>query len=426
MEVIYVNIELILLLILGIFSLWIKNRVFNLKLIKFTFIGFLIINPLQLLLNTTFSTLLINFILIFFSELIVVQNLISIIIKPNLDRLFQGSFVMITTSLIGIIFAVNVLIIAGWFASLLFFILINYFTSGESKVFNEYLPITISFSTSIIVFFIFSLFFIIFTSNYFFIGLNTGFEIYLIILIFTVGTFGGIFPFNLLLDKFFKDSDFQTLNIYMIIQYSLLFFFIHSLFLLDTYLFQFGLIFLIISILGLLNSFYSMHNELFFNFGRRTISLRKLLGTLFIMDFNNVIFLSSLLFFTNLSLVNTFLNYIFFAFLAKFVLIVPLQYKLKGVDTDDLNKIGNLYQEERFLGVSALFSGLITAFPSSFLSFYIILNSLFSYEIQSNIIILSVVIIILVIHSVYVLTNIIGITSISIKVNFNKEIMKVD
>jgi len=426
MEEIYVNVELLVLIILAILILGIKNRTFSLKLIKIVFIAFLFINPLQLLLVSASSTLLTDITLIVFSEVIVIQNLISIIIKPNHNRFFQISLVMITTCLIGIMFAVNILIITGWFACLLLFVLITFFASGEPKVFEEYRPIIISFSIGIIVFFVFSLLLTILTGNVLLMGENTGSEIYMIILLFTVGILGGIFPFNLLLNKFLRDSDFQTLNLYMIMQYSLLFFLIRSLFLIDSYIPQFGIVLLLIAILGLSVSIFNIYNKLFFNFGRNPISIRRLLGTIFILDFNSILLLASLLFFTDLPMMDTFLNYIFFTFLAKFMLVVPLQYKMKRVNTDNLNKLSNLFQEERFLGVSALFSGLITAFPSTILSYFIILNSLLSYEIRSNVIIFSIVIIVLVIHSFYVLTNIIGNTSISIKINFNKEFRKTD
>jgi hypothetical protein len=419
MEEIYINIELIALLIVATLSLWIKSRAFNLKLIKMVFIAFLIINPLQLLLNLKSHSLLIDVVLIFFSEIIVIHNLISIIIKPNLDRLFQNSFVMIATSLIGIIFAENVLIIAGWLACLAFFILINFFVSGDPKEFNDYLPFIISISTGIAGIFIVSLFFSLLTSNVSIIGLNAGFGIYVIILLFAIGTLAGVFPFNLLLNKFFKDSDFQTLSLYMITLYSLLFFLIRSFFLTGPFSPLIGLIFLIISIIGLIVTSFNIFNELFINFGRTKISLRKTLGCLFILDFNSVLLMASLFFFIDLTFNSIILNYIFFVFLAKFLLMVPLQFKIKKVDTDSLNKVHNLFQEDRFLGISALISGLIVSFPISIISFYIILNPLFSFQIQSNIIIFTSLIIILVVHAFYVLTNIIGLSSISIKINFN-------
>jgi hypothetical protein len=420
MEEIYINIELIALLIVATLSLWIKSRAFNLKLIKIVFIAFLIINPLQLLLNLKSSTLLIDVVLIFFSEIIVVHNLISVIIKPNLDRLFQNSFVMITTSLIGIIFAENVLIIAGWLACLAFFILINFFVSGDLKEFNDYFPFIISISTGIVGVFIVSLFFSIFTSNISIIGLDAGFGIYIIILLFAIGTLGGVFPFNLLFNKFFKDSDFQTLSLYMITLYSLLFFLIHSLLLTEPFSPQIGLIFLIIAIIGLIVTSFNIFNELFFNFGRTTISLRKVLGFLFILDFNNVLLIASMFFFIDLTFNSIILSYIFFTFLTKFLLIVPLQFKINRSDTDNLNKVDNLFQEDRILGMSALISGLIASFPTSVLSFFIILNPLFLFQVQSNIIIFSNLIIILVVDAFYVLTNIIGLSSISIKINFKK------
>ena len=425
MEEIYVNIELLALIILAMLTLVIKNCTFNLKLIKIVFIAFLFINPFQLFLNSVSITLLTDTAIIVFSEAIVIQNLISIIIKPNYSHFFQNSLVMITTCLIGIIFSVNVMVIIGWLGCLLLFILINFFTSGESKVFKEYFFIIILFSLGIVVFFIFSLILTLLTSNALLLGQNAGSEISVIILFFTIGAFGGIFPFSHL-DKFFKDSDFQTLSLFMIMQYSLLFFLIRSIFLNTTVVPQLGLLFLIVGIIGLSISIFNIYNELFFNFGRKPISLRKLLGALFILDFNSVILLTSLLFFSEFPLILPFLNYIFTTFLAKFVLIVPLQYKLKKRDTDDLNKLGKLFYEKRFLGVFASFSGLIAAFPSSFLSFFIILNSLLSFEIQSMVIIFSMVLIIMVIQALYVLANIIGITSIVIKINFNKEIIEID
>jgi hypothetical protein len=108
------------------------------------------------------------------------------------------------------------------------------------------------------------------------------------------------------------------------------------------------------------------------------------------------------------------------------VLMVQLQYKMKKATSDDLNKIGNLFHEKRFLGVSASFSGFITAFPSSFLSLSIILDSLFSYEIQTSVINYYMVIIIMIIQVIYVATAIIATTSIAIKINFNKKIAKRD
>jgi len=427
MEEIYINIELLALIILAILILGIKNRTFNLKLIKIVFIVILLINPLQLFFNSASSTPLTDIALIVFSEVILMQNLISIIIKPNHNPVFQNSLVMITTCLIGIIFAVNFLIITGWLAGLLLFILMNYFASGEPKVFKEYIPIIISFTVGIIAFFIFSLFLTILTGgNVLLNGEKVGFEIYVIILLFTIGTFGGIFPFNLLLNKFFKDSNFQTLNIYMIVQYSLLFFLIRSIFLNITLILQFGLVFLIVGIIGLSILIYNIYNELFFNYGRKPVSLRNLLGTLFILDFNCVILLTSLLFFSEVPLILTFLNYIFFTFLAKFVIMVPLQYKMKKLNSNNLNKLGNIFYEKRFLGVFASLSGFITAFPSSFLSFFIILNSLLSQAIQSSVVLFSMVIMIMIAQVFYVITTIVGITSISIKINFNKGNVKID
>lgn len=423
MEMNYLNFELLGLLIIGLLSLSLKKQEINQKLTKIAFLAFLITNPLQIVFIFESPNFLFEIALIIASEVIVGYNLVSIIIKSNLSQHFNNSIIIITSSLIGIVTSLNLLVMVGWLACLLYFLLINFFNSGETKKFDEYKLFIIPCSIAIVALLSFSIFFVFIegsTDLFYLLTIKPEYSsISLIILLFVYGTFGGIFPFNLILHRFYRDSDFQTSVIYMIIPYALLFSLFRLIFLIDMLLFQFGVIFLLLSIFGLISSIYKILDDFFFKLGRKVVSLRKVLGDLFIIDFNNLLLLASLFFIAEGTSVNLFSIYIFISFLSKFMLIIPIQYKMKRVNTDDLNKIGNLYREDQFLGIVALISGLISAFPLSYLSFNLILDRLISLENQLDSMLASIIITILVVHSIYILINIIMTASISIKINFH-------
>ena len=426
MEMNYLNFELLGLLIIGILSLRIKNREFNHNLIKIVFLVLLVINPFQLFFLIESPNFLLMIAIVITSEIIITHNLALIIIKPNHDQLFQSTILIITSSLIGIASSSNLLVLVGWFACLIYFFMINYFTSGEPKEFDDYLRIIISFSIGIVVLLISSiiLLFSMDSANLNgFVALNSQLSfIILVLLLLGFGILGGIFPFNLFFSRFHADSDFKSLSIYMIIQYTSLFSLFRLFSMIDKFLLQFGLILLLLGALGSIISIYKTLNDFFFNFGSKKSSLRNVLGNSFILDFNNLLLLSSLFFISDISSFSLFLLLIFFIFLAKFLLIVPIYYRMREFDTDDLNKIGNLFQQDRFLGIISLISGLIIAFPSSALSFNLILNALSSPIVQFNSILFVIVIVILIIYSIYILANIMIHSSISIKINFNLKI----
>ena len=150
MDINYLNFELLGLFVVGILSLRIKNREFNQKLIKIVFLIALITIPFQLFFSMESLNMVLEIATIITSEIIIVHNFILIIMKPNLNHLFQNSIIIITSSLIGIISSSNLLVMVGWFTCLIYFILINFFTTGESKKFNDYILILIIFSIGIV------------------------------------------------------------------------------------------------------------------------------------------------------------------------------------------------------------------------------------------------------------------------------------
>ena len=430
MNVFYLNFELIALFIIGILSLRIKNREFNHKLIKIVFLVLLVINPFQLLFSMNSPNLIFEIAIVLTTEIIIVHNLIVILIKPNFNQLFQNTIILITTSLIGIVSSSNLLIMVSWFACLIFFVIISYFYTGEPKKYHDYILILLSFLISIVILLISAIIpiFSIGSANIVDISsLNLQLSIVVCVLfLFGFGALGGLFPFNLLFSRFYTDSGFQTLKIYMIIQYASIFSLFRLIFVFDIYLFQFGLILLILSALGSIISIYKTLNDFFFNFGSKKSSLRNILGNCFILDFNNIFLLSSLFFISNGFSISLFFTFVFFIYLAKFLLMVPILYKLRKIETNDLNKIGHLFQEDRFLGILTLISGFIVAFPSSALSFNLILNALNSSTIQLDSILYSIIVMVFVIHSIYILANIMLLASISVKINFNLKIIEED
>jgi len=301
--------------------------------------------------------------------------------------------------------------------------MLNFFTSGEPKKYDDYPLIIISFLIGIVALLISSIIplFSIGSAN---LGDITflNFQLLLGILgliLFGFGVLGGIFPFNLFFSRFYTDSSFQTLNIHIIIQYTSVFCLFQLIFIINQYIFQFGLTLLFLSVVGSIISIYKTLNDFFFNFGSKKASLKNVLGNSFILDVNNILLLGTLFFISEESSVNLFLIFILFIFLSKFLLIIPINYKMQKFDTDDLNKIGNLFHEDRFLGIISLISGLVIAFPSSVLSFNLIINAMISPGVQVNSILSSLIILILVIHSIYILANLLIVSSVSIKINYN-------